>query len=344
MHGLDAARAVAIIGMLAVNVGPDPNGGIAGLIYDLPRGRASLLFMILAGVGMSLMTQSSRLQGAPLRWRTIVWRAALLFSSGLALQLLNHEVSVILTNYGILFLLGLPLLRAPAWLLTTVATVMLVVGPVVWVLLQMWSGTVFDFESPSMLDSPGVIAHEVLLSGAYPVLVWIVPFIIGLIVGRLALRSRRVQWQLIGWGAAATVGGYVLSRGLIALLGEPAQEIGLSLLISAVDHSQMPLWLVTGGGSAVLVIGLFLRAEAWVRDWLSALVAAGRLSLTVYVVHLFVLALLVRPGPDTLAGGYAVTIIMSAVLIAASHLWWRKLGVGPLERLLTWPPLRSSRN
>src|SRR5690625_527713 len=72
-HGLDAARAIAIIGMLAVNVGPRKEPGetdFAVLLYDIPHGRDSLLFMILAGVGMSLMTRRARTTGAPLPWRT----------------------------------------------------------------------------------------------------------------------------------------------------------------------------------------------------------------------------------------------------------------------------------
>src|SRR5690625_2226875 len=78
-HGLDAARAVAIIGMLAVNVGPRKEPGdtdVAILLYDVPHGRASLLFMILAGMGMSLMPSPARETDAPLPWRTLFWPAS----------------------------------------------------------------------------------------------------------------------------------------------------------------------------------------------------------------------------------------------------------------------------
>src|SRR5690625_2790820 len=152
LHGLDAARALAIIGMLAVNVGPRKEDGeteLAVLIYDLPHGRASLLFMILAGIGMSLMTKRSRETGAPLPWRTILWRAVLLVGSGLALQLLPHDISVILTYYGVLFLCGLPLLRAPTWVVSTLAVISLVLGPVLWLYLQQQTATTFDFLAPS---------------------------------------------------------------------------------------------------------------------------------------------------------------------------------------------------
>lgn len=115
-------------------------------------------------------------------------------------------------------------------------------------------------------------------------------------------------------------------------------EYGWDQLISGEAHSEMPLWMVSGCGSAIVVIGLFLRAEPWVTHRLSWLVSAGRLSLTIYVAHLFVLALWVRPGPQTLVEGYLISAAMSAVFVIAAHLWWRHIGTGPLERILSWPP------
>lgn len=338
--GLDAARALAIIGMLAVNVGPDLTDGVTGLIYELPRGRASLLFMILAGIGISLMTRAARTERAPLPWRTLLWRAVLLLGLGLGLQLLGHEVSVILACYGVLFLIGLPLARAPGWLLVVITVVMLALGPVLWIQLQVWTGVTFDFNPAALTDAPGPLLHKIFFSGAYPVVVWVVPFVFGMALGRVELRRRRTQWTLLAGGVAAAVIGFAVSWLLIGMFGEPGEDPGFDRLLSAVDHSQMPLWLISGSGSAVAVMSLCLLLEEPLRRWCAVLVSAGRLSLTLYVLHLVLLAVLVRPGPDTLAGGYAVTVTMSLGLILGAHLWWTRWGVGPLERLLTWPPLR----
>src|SRR5690625_427020 len=342
LQGLDAALALAIMGMLAVNVGPRKEDGetqLAVLLYDVPYGRASLLFMILAGIGMSLMTKRSRETGTPLPWRTIVWRAALLIISGLALQMLAHDINVILTYYGVLFLCGLPLLRAPTWVLTTLATTTLFVGPVLWLYLQQQTSTTFNFFAPSLADPLWTILHATLLTGAYPVLIWITPFLLGLVLGRLNLSSLAVQHRLIGWGMVATIIPIATSVVLVALNGHPTTEYGWDHLISVEAHSEMPLWMTSGCGSAVLIIGLFLRVEPWVTHRLSWLVSAGRLSLTIYVAHLFVLALLVRPGPEILVDGYVISAAMSALFVIAAHLWWRYVGTGPLEQLLSWPPV-----
>lgn len=341
LHGLDAARAIAIIGMLAVNVGPRKETGeteLAVLIYDLPHGRASLLFMILAGIGMSLMTKRSRETKTPLPWQTIVWRAALLTFGGLALQMLDHDISVILTYYGVLFLCGLPLLRAPVWLLTTLATVSLIAGPVLWLFLQQQTSTTFDFSAPSFTDPLRTIVHATMLTGAYPVIIWLAPFLLGIVLGRLALSERTLQHRLIVWGAVSTIIPLGISLLLMAVNGHPTSAFGWEHLISAEPHSQMPLWMISGCGSAVLLIGLLLRAEQWVTHRLSWLISAGRLALTIYVAHLFVLAGLIRPGPESLLNGYLISTVMSVSFVVAAHLWWRYLGIGPLERLLRWPP------
>ena len=341
LHGLDAARALAIIGMLAVNVGPrkeDDQTGLAVLLYDLPHGRASLLFMILAGIGMSLMTRRARQYTAPLPWQTIVWRAALLTISGLALQLLEHDVSVILTYYGVLFLCGLPLLRAPTWVVVTLSVISLAAGPLVWLVLQQQTTTTFDFLAPSLVDPPWTMLHATLLTGAYPLVVWLAPFCFGLVLGRLQLTNRTLQHRLIAWGAFGTLVPVAGSLVLMNLAGPTTSTYGWEQLISAEAHSQMPLWMVSGCSSAVLIIGVLLRAETWVTTRLSWLVSAGRLSLTIYVAHLFVLAWLVRPGPETLVEGYIISALMSVCFVIAAHLWWRTLGTGPLERLLQWPP------
>lgn len=71
MVALDAARGLAVIGMIAVNTGPRGDDELLEMIYRIPYGRASLLFVLLGGIGLSLMTRRSRLQRTPLpgcRW------------------------------------------------------------------------------------------------------------------------------------------------------------------------------------------------------------------------------------------------------------------------------------
>jgi uncharacterized membrane protein YeiB len=340
--GLDVARSLAIVGMIAVNVGPRGEPGLLGWVYDLPLGRASLLFMLLAGVGMSIMTRSSRAPGGgPLPWRTVLWRAALLLVGGLALQLLGHEASVILPLYGVLFVACLPLLKAPGWTLIATAVTSLVLGPLLWLWFWAARGGAFVADEPTLLDPPVEILTGILFTGAYPAVVWAAPFLLGMLLGRADLRSPTLHRRLVLWGAAAAIGAYVLSQALIALFGGPGREPGLIHLVAATAHSQMPLWLLSSTGVAAVVLGLCLLGERFAARCLGALAATGRLSLTVYVGHLLVLALLVRPGPFTLAGGILTTSAICAFFILFSWLWARRFRTGPLESLLRLPGRRG---
>ncbi|GAA4765811.1 hypothetical protein GCM10025784_11340 [Citricoccus nitrophenolicus] len=340
--GLDVARSMAIIGMIAVNVGPRGADGFLGTLYDLPLGRASLLFMLLAGVGTSIMTRSMRPPGGTsMPWRTLLWRAALLLVGGLALQLVGHEASVILPLYGLLFIACLPLLKAPNWMLAALSTASLVLGPLIWLAVRRESDA-FQVTEPTLLDRPDEILGGILFTGSYPMVVWAAPFLAGMLLGRLDLRNPALHRRLILWGAVAAVGAYLLSQVLILVLGEPGPTVGLDRLVSATAHSQMPLWLVSSSGAALFVLGLCLMGENFASRYLSVLAATGRLSLTVYVGHLLALAVIVRPGPDFLAEGILVTVVLVAAAAAFSWAWIRWFRTGPLEILLRLPTRKTT--
>ncbi|GAA4289119.1 DUF418 domain-containing protein [Georgenia daeguensis] len=334
---IDAARALAVIGMVIVNVGPRSGDGLADVLHRIPLGRASLLFVLLAGLGISLLTRRARDSGGPLPWASLLWRSGLLLVGGLALQLLDHGVSVILPTYALLFLIALPVVRAPDRLLLVLAGALMVLGPVTWIFLQMVQGVRFASEPASLTDSPLLILHKVLLSSPYPVITWAGPFLLGMWLGRRRLSDRVLQRRMIVTGAIAAVAGRMISLALVAWLGEPSNTIGFDRLVTSVAHSQMPLWLLSGTGSALLALGVLLRLGRVVDRWLWPLVATGQLALTIYVAHLFALALLIRPEPHTLAEGVLISFVLSVLAIVGATLWRRYFKQGPFEALLRDP-------
>ncbi|HLS16184.1 MAG TPA: acyltransferase family protein [Beutenbergiaceae bacterium] len=341
---LDVARAVAIIGMLMVNVGPTQNNGVAGAILMLPHGRASLLFVLLAGIGLSLLTRRARRPGGRVDVPTVLWRAGLLLLIGLSTQLLDHDLNVILATYAALFVLALPFLRAPANILLTLALALAVFGPVVWLGVQMLTGTTFEAAPAALLDNPVDTATSILLTGPYPVITWAAPFLLGMWLGRLDLQRRSTAVRLIIIGAALAVAGEVISAGAVALWGEPGEVPALDLLLSSVAHSQTPIWLIGGTGAAAAVLGLCLLVVPRLGRWVQPLAATGQLALTVYVLHLVVIAVLVRPGPDDPATGLLVTAVLSLVLVALSMVWRTWRAQGPLEAALRLPRGRRDRH
>ncbi len=205
-------------------------------------------------------------------------------------------------------------------------------GPLAWIVIHDDHPTGFKRE-PITADQPALeIVADILVTGPYPVAVWAAPFLLGMWLGRLNLRDPRVSLRLIVWGGLTAVSARAASALLIRALGEPSSHNDWQRLVSDVAHSEMPLWVIGGTGSAVFVLGLCLRVPTWNRPWLSPLTSLGRLALTAYAAHLVVLALLVRPGPEGLAAGAAATALLCGALMLFAVIWLRVMQRGLSKR------------
>ncbi|WP_404380385.1 DUF418 domain-containing protein [Knoellia locipacati] len=332
LEAIDAARGLALIGMMMINLGTVRSEGWFNKLWTLPFGRASILFVVLAGLGMSLFFTSRR-QHTRL-WPVLTWRAMIFLFGGLSLQILTPAVSVILPTYGVLFLGALLWRRLSDRALATFALLMLVVGPVV-VQGDQIAGE-HKTRMPTLGEEPGTVIHSLFLSGAYPLLVWVVPFLAGMWLGRQDLRDRRVQRRLMLAGGAAGVLAFVASQVSMVLLGTEGDS-GWKQLLTGAAHGQMPLWLVSSIGSAAFVIGITLWFWPQVRSWALPLAYLGQLAFTFYVAHFFVIAAMGGRIESRLVG-VPVTIGLVLAFTAAATLWVRHWGIGPLERVLraTW--------
>ncbi|MBA2666422.1 MAG: peptide-methionine (R)-S-oxide reductase MsrB [Trueperaceae bacterium] len=335
--GVDLARALAIAGMLAVHFGPTGLSDLSGRIYALSHGRASILFVLVAGVGVSLMA-ASRTSGLADARLKLAFRAALLLPLGLLLQELDHRVLVILPTYGALFLVALAVLRLPDRALLTLAGVLCLLGPIVFLLGMMHAPDAFDRRAIAWSDEPARILLGVTLSGPYPVPVWAAPLLVGMWIGRRDLRAPRLRGALVLVGGGVAVLAPFVGSLVAAALGEPGAGPSWRTLTLATPHSQMPPWLLGSIGSAAFVLGLSLTiADAFARvTW--PLVALGQLALTVYVGHLVVLHAasdLVR-SRDVAEAARNVLVFVAVSAIAAT-VWRARFRRGPLEGALDVP-------
>ncbi|EAP98726.1 putative membrane protein [Janibacter sp. HTCC2649] len=328
LEAIDAARGVALIGMMMINLGTVRSDGWFNKLWTLPFGRASILFVLLAGLGMTLFFGSRREHTR--RWPVLIWRALIFLVGGLALQILTPAVSVILPTYGLLFLGALWWRRFSDRALAAVTVLMLIVGPVV-VQGHQIPGE-HKTRMPTLGESPSTVIHSLFLSGAYPLLVWVVPFLAGMWLGRHDLRDRHVQKRLMLTGATAAALGFVASQVSTLLLGSEA-DYGWHRLLTGAAHGQMPLWLVSSIGSAAFVIGATLWFWPTIRRWVLPLAYAGQLAFTLYVTHFFVIAAM-GGRIESRVVGVPVTVALVLAFTAAATLWVRRWGVGPLERVL----------
>lgn len=346
--GLDVARCLALLGMVATHVldARTPDGELATAQW-LAGGRASALFAVLAGVSLALMTREP-LRGRPLALRSlgIAGRAVLIAALGLLLGGLDTGVAVILTYYGVLFVLGLPftLLRVRTLVPLTVAWV--VVAPVVSHLLRP-DLPERGFESPSIaqLADPGQLASELLLTGYYPVVPWLA-YLAGIALGRLDLRDT----SLLGALALGGLGTAVLATRVSATLVDPAvaseNATGMygttppdgdwDWLLVVAPHSATPFDLAQTIGSAVLVIAVCLLLERLLpraaTAVLGVVLGAGAATLTLYSLHVVMLTPQVWPEEEPSA--YVSHVVVLLALGAVIRLLGRR---GPLEAVAGLP-------
>ena len=340
--GVDAARALALIGMMSVHLlpGTDPDGS-ASTAYLISSGRASALFAVLAGVGLALAngathppTGQARLAAAA----GIFGRAAVLLLIGLFLGDLDSGVAVILVNYAFLFVIAAAFIGMSARSLWVMAVLWALIVPAAAFWLRIWipdsTVSVPGFEE---LFDPVVFLSEVLLTGYYPVLPWIAYLLAGMAVGRSNLRSRPAAVWLLGGGVVLAIAAKLISGALLDLfdpvgLENPVQFFGATptdswwYLVVATPHSGTSLDLLHTIGTSLALLGaclLLAEAGRWLVAWLAA---AGGMTLSLYSIH--VLALTEGWGlhdrPTLLVWHVAAAIVIG--------LAWRTLiGRGPLE-------------
>ena len=217
LSGIDAARGLALLGMMATHVFPtfESNAQLSptwvGLVFS---GRASALFAVLAGIGLALSTGKQQPLQGPQLWaarRGIALRALVVGAVGLSIGGLEVNIAIILVHYAVLFLCVLPFLGMDVKRLLVLAAGWVLVSPALAFLLRPW---LLAAQPPLQLghnpkwedlSTPAVLLGDLFLTGYYPVLQWIAYLLIGLGIGRLALTTAAVPFLLLAAGTAVAV-------------------------------------------------------------------------------------------------------------------------------------------
>jgi uncharacterized membrane protein len=346
--GVDAARGLALLGMMAAHLLPREAAA-----FPLVDGRSSATFALLAGAGLALADGGHLGPRTPfgrMVARTAV-RAGVILVVGLVLATLQPPVAVILQYYALSFLLIAPLLRLPAAVLGGVGVAWLAVVPVASHALRetyLLSGPGSQVGIERLLVEPAGSVQDLLLTGYYPVLTWFGYLLLGAAVGRLDLTRRAVAVVLAGAGMVLAVGSSLVSQLLLGTAeaeqalaaGDPLTGRGpdgpfygttptSSWWWLAVDtpHSGTPPDLLGTAGAALVVVGLCLLVARTAGGWaLLPFAAAGSMTLSLYTFHVLAVTAGV-PGLDPSTDWFLHA--SAAVLLAT--IWRLRFTRGPLE-------------
>jgi NADH:ubiquinone oxidoreductase subunit 6 (subunit J) len=334
-------------------------------------GRAAALFAVLAGIGLALSTgkqvpAEGRALGAARRG--IALRAAVIAAVGLALGGLEVNLAIILVHYAVLFLCVLPFLGLRLKALCVWAAAWMMVSPVLAYLLRPWllaSNPPLKLgHNPSWedLSTPSQLLGDLFFTGYYPVFQWLSYLLVGLIIGRLALTKAVVPVLLLtagtavaviskalgtaameSWGGRAALEevlnapGYPLDSVLQVNLTGVQQEGSWWWLASAAPHSATTLDLVHTSAVAAAVVGACLllgRLADWLDlDLLLPLRGAGAMTLTLYTIHVWVVAgFYLKPLPaGWTEDGMYVAHAATAIIVGMVFVLLKRRG--PLEWL-----------
>ncbi|MFC9789267.1 heparan-alpha-glucosaminide N-acetyltransferase domain-containing protein [Rhodococcus sp. NPDC127528] len=368
LTGVDLARGLAVLGMIAVHSLLDAtDDGEPTFMYRISAGHAAAMFAVLAGVAIAFLSGRGQVTRGPRATgitAALAARAAVIGLIGLTLGYTHVDYGVvILTYYAVMFLLAIPLIFLSTRTVAVVAVAVTGLAPVVSQLVRPHLPEVLarQISWETLLHKPFDTASQLLFTGEFPALVWMSYICVGIVVGRMDLRSVRTSTILAGVGAVL----FVLAQAVSWTLLHPFE--GLTHLMSLSDPDTVEELIAFGGdgwvptdtwwwmsvatphtgtaldltatiGSSLLGLGLCLLLfqirrpglERVVRIMTSPLVAIGTMSLTVYVAHIaFINSDFDVYGPWE---GYLRQLLVMAVAAVA---WRATAGRGPLEGLVT---------
>ncbi|WP_345051093.1 DUF418 domain-containing protein [Hymenobacter glaciei] len=348
--GFDLARAYAIFGMFVVNFNfsfgslAAPTGPM-GHFLNVFTGNSTAIFILCAGMGVSLMTNRPAYrpdEQAALKAK-VLKRSWFLFAVGLLLY--PWWSGDILHFYGgylhvAAFLLFVPK-RYYLW------GALLAVAVFHLLLLLIPIGTGWDLTTYRYVDfwTPLGFLRNTLYNGWNSLFPWLSYLLVGMWLGRLNWQQAGTRRKVFGVGLL----GFFLIQGLRLLVRQGLfSAFWSNYLMAEYTPAYLPFVLVTIAFALMVIPACMTIADRFPTHWLVvALQKTGQLTLSNYVIHLTLGNLLLAaltgkhytglledetPTAPAYILAYAAAFYAASVLF--SYWWRRRFSHGPLEALM----------
>jgi len=343
-YGFDIARALAILGMVIVNykIAMNAEGNGPGWLIaftGLFEGRAAALFVILAGIGISLMTKKSRLSMdanlVKAQRRTLWKRCVFLFAAGMGLYLLEWSADI-LHFYAFYIVISSFFIKASNKLLLASAAGILVFAQLFQLLFDYTRGWNESFSQYVTFWTWDGFLMNLLFNGYHPILPWLSFMLIGMWVGRFDFNSIHARKKMTILSLTAAVLLELLSYLLIKL---STPVTGLEIAQYLFSTKPMPpnmFYILSASSTALIFIVLCVHIAQYMRNQLviTTFANTGQLALSHYIGHFILLVIFSAFGLLDKASLFFTTACsfgFFALAMCFSFLWRKRYKRGPLE-------------
>lgn len=349
--GFDLARAYAILGMFIVNInivfGSLDDVSIPGQFLTLFDGNSSSMFVILSGIGISLMSNRphyTQKEKDEIKSK-IRKRSVFLFSGGLMLNF--WWPADILHFYGMYMFFASFIIFYHKRLFLLLACVSILIFHLLFFIVPYETG--WDFNNFKYIDFYTFkgFFRNLFYNGWNSVFPWISYFLLGMWLGRL------------NWDIKRNI-KYMFSIGCILFFGVmfvtflakhyAVNDIIYEYLTADYIPPLLPFMLSTTGFSLIVITSFKYIGDIICRKQqlhkITALISMGRLTLTNYIQHLTLgIVILFLLSTGSLAELQTKHIMSPAIILVYSilyyllslvfsYLWLQKYKNGPIEMLM----------
>ena len=282
------------------------------------------------GLSAEILTQRTPPAGRGRMLLQQVARGLVLIALGVWMSYWGSWVAIVLSFLGVLLLIGAPiLLLSTRWVIGIAIVVAVVSDPVnAWARQALWP-LLWNVPVVNLISEWFVLGYSYRLTNLLPF------FLLGAILMRHGFRRDKYLWAM----AVIAPIAYAVRPVVTAVFDTPAHVSG-----SYVDTLHD-----VGLVFAVYVVIVLLdtvrrpRPARIIAIVFEPLRAIGAVALSLYLLHVALIALWVQTGMMVTENDYVRWLVLVPGMVVVGWLWWRFIGVGPVEWLLGWVTGRPKR-
>ena len=341
--GIDVARALAVFGMILTHfkiVFGNAGSKILNSFANFFDGKSAATFVVLAGIGLSLMNKSAIKNKGLVKFNVQITKRAI-FLLIVGLSYLWIWPADILHSYAIYMLISLLFIQQKSKTLITGLICIIMIFPILLFFFNYETGWNFtDLYYQDLWTVNGFI-RNLFFNGYNPVIPWVSFMLFGMWLGRQDLNDHLFLKIIFRFSGVTFIVLQIISYVLLnyfSYLETQSFEIAKALF-GTDPMPPMPIFMLNGISIAATVIsGTILISKRFSTNLLIvSLHKTGRLALTFYVAHVIIgIGVMEEMGGNNL-GNYDISfsilyaLVFSLACILFAVVWTKYNTLGPLE-------------